>query len=292
MQQINLRSVPAGDYFSNYLNKGLFWLYRTVFKWKLSSQSPRIKSGWELTFEDEFDHVSWGNSDNYEKWIVGQGWDPYVEGTIFHVGPPEAVPNSSFARFSTKFKPAMICDKNNIPYYVPYQASILSTTLNFKQQHGRFECRCTIPHGKWTWPAFWMWGSTWPPEIDVFEMWGGKDGKTSAVQWFDLHYNMKPDGSHDSLPKFGVRVEEENEHNWHHFAVEWTPDRISFFTDGYKIYQYSDKNVLDKFFNTENAYMWIVIGSGMDPKAAKAGEDKNYYSDFLVDYVRAYKRVK
>ena len=298
MQQINLRSVPVGDYFSNYLNKGLFWFYRKFFKSKLSSQSPRIRDGWELTFEDEFDHVSWGNSDTYEKWIVGQGWDPYVEGNVFYVGPPEAVANStvansSVAKFTSKYNPAMIRDNNGTPYYVPYQSSVISTIMNFKQQHGRFECRCTIPHGKGTWPAFWMWGSTWPPEIDVFEMWGGKDGKNSAVQWFNLHYNMKPDGGHDCLPRFGIRVEEENENNWHHFAVEWTPDRISFFTDGYKIYQYSDKNILDKFFNVETAKMWIVLGSGVDPKAGIGypNVDNKYYTEFLVDYVRAYKKL-
>ena len=59
---------------------------------------------------------------------------------------------------------------------------------SFKQQYGRFECRMTIPHEKYVWPAFWMWGSTWPPEIDVHELYGGKDGKKAGRQEMGLHY--------------------------------------------------------------------------------------------------------
>lgn len=290
MKQIYLRSVPAKDFFSNVFYKSRFWFYRNFFKKQLSSHSSRIKHGWDITFEDDFEKVTWGNSDNYEKWIIGQGWDPYVPGTNFYPGPPELVPGSSIAKFTVKYKPAMRPDPYGKEFRVPYEATVISTVLNFKQQYGRFECRCTIPHALGAWPAFWLWGSTWPPEIDIFEMWPGKDGKESAIQKADLHYDMHADGTHGSLPVWKIRVEKENERNWHHFAVEWYPDKIQFFTDGVKIYQYTGKEVLQNFFNVETAKMWIVLNNGTHYDILGNEGDEKYYSEFLVDYVRAYKK--
>jgi beta-glucanase (GH16 family) len=286
---IYLRSVPANDFFLNIFYKVRFWFYRNFRKNQLSSQSFRIKDGWNITFEDDFNHVTWGNSENYEKWIIGQGWDPYVPGTNSYPGAPEIVPGTSTAKFTAKYKPAMRPDPTGKEFRVPYEISTISTVLNFKQQFGRFECRCTIPHGRGTWPAFWLWGSTWPPEIDIFEMWGGKDGKKSAVQKADLHYDMHPDGSHGSIPRWTNRIEKESERNWHHFAVEWYPNKIEFFTDGVKIYQYSGKEVLTNFFNVETARMWIVLNNGTDADVLGDYEE-DYYTEFFADYVRAYKK--
>ena len=141
------------------------------------------------------------------------------------------------------------------------------------QQYGRFECRCTLPKGKNLWSAFWMYGDGWPPEIDVLETSG------LGVQEINLHWGHPEDGTKDSLGAQKIRIEKDSETNFHEFAVEWTPEKIDFITDGIKVFTYRDTGVLDKYFNTP---MGMLINHGI--KNLDVEE-----STFHVDYVRAYK---
>jgi beta-glucanase (GH16 family) len=249
----------------------------------------------ELTFSDHFYEKSWGNNEEGFQWIVGEGWG------VFHpdkpnvwYGPPQTTKEPyGNAKFTAKYNPKTFSDdgKTGNPITIPFEVSLLSSCVSFKQQYGRFECRCTIPHDRGVWPAFWLWGSTWPPEIDVFELWGGKDGKRAGIQKPDLHYGVVEDGTKGSIPRNPVRVErkDENKHwsqYFHEFAVEWTPTKIKFITDGVTIMRFTGKKELE-WFNKDTAKMWMVINHSIEEAMVDSNEE-NYYSEFLVDYIRAY----
>jgi len=300
MKQIYLRSVPASDFFINIFYKIRFWFYRNFWKNKLSHFSNELKDKWELTFKDDFLEKSWGNSDDNKKWIVGECWGWFYPDTISYFGPPETTNEPySNAKFTVKYNPKTFPDdfKTGKPITIPFEVSLLSSCLSFKQQYGRFECCCTIPHDKGVFPAFWMWGSTWPPEIDVFEFDGGIDGETAGRQKPDLHYGVVEDGTKRSIPRWPIRVERKNEKirhcdKFHEFAVEWTPDKIKFITNGITVYRFTGKKELE-WFNKDTAKMWIVINHGinMNNILHVKSDEKNYYSEFLVDYIRAYKKI-
>jgi Beta-glucanase/Beta-glucan synthetase len=58
------------------------------------------------------------------------------------------------------------------------------TSKIFKQQYGYFEIRSKMPNSTGTWPAFWLTGTqSWPPEIDIYEWYGGKTKKV-LIQLF------------------------------------------------------------------------------------------------------------
>ena len=271
--------------------KTRFWYYRIFKPYNLSNYSSLFKSGRTLTFNDDFNKVSWSTGKE-SKWLIGESYGLFHENKLaVHYGAPELY-GDSYAKFTVKFKQKSFY-LNSKSITIPFEASLLSSAYSLKQQYGRFECRCTIPHDRGVWPAFWLWGETWPPEIDVFELYGGKKGRTAAVQELCVHYGNDSEGKKNIGGK-KIRVEKRNEKfldalpQFHEFAVEWTPDKIEFFTDSIKVYEFSDKKILDKWFNVDTAKMQMIINHSIKDHIVKSNEI-DYYSEFFVDYIRAYK---
>lgn len=288
--QIKIRRMTLTDLILNYFYRVRFWFFRNFCKKKLSNQSPTYKEGWDITFEDEFNEVSWGKSES-DKWLIGEGWG------LFHpdkpnvwYGPPELIENSSCAKFSVKYNPRLFPDdyRTGNPILIPGEVSLLSTQKSFKQQYGRFECRFTLPQEPYTWPAFWTWGSTWPPEIDIWEPRGGDDGSLIGRNVINLHYGKTSDGTKSSSRGWKYWITRKPKAGkFHELACEWGPDKIEVFQDGIKVYRFTLKETLE-WFNAETAKQWIVINHSVQ---ASFSPDENYHSEFLVDYIRAYKKI-
>lgn len=234
----------------NFFYKIRYWLW-----WKLGLlkySSPREKNRL-LVFEETFEQ---NNLD--DKWSVGECWGPYhPDFSHQYFVPPEG------GKFFVKYQP-----KEFGEFTVPFAASHISTCNSFRQQYGRWECRCTVPKGKEVWPAFWIWGSTWPPEIDIFEEIEGRYN-------INLIYGV---GRKERVCQ-GMKVESEI---FHEFALEWLPERMDFFVDGLLVYRYKG-NAL-KYYNLPTTKMWIVINHGI-----RSEQRPDYYSEMIVDYIRVYK---
>ncbi len=132
----------------------------------------------------------------------------------------------------------------------------------------------TLPDEPWCWPAFWLWGAPWPPELDVVECYGKKKGGV-RTQEINVHYGNKQNigGRKISLGK--------NKGQFHEFAVEWREDKIEFFTNGIKVFVMSDPDILEYF----KQGMWLVVNNNVKNSVLS---DKDYYSEFVVDYVRIF----
>ena len=249
----------------------------------LKNRSPEDK-GRKLTYVDNFDKVSWMG----QKFIVGErwgGWHP--DRDYYYYGPPELIEGASCAKFSIKYNPKTFLDKTRKPVTIPFEASRLSSSGIFSQRYGRWEVRMTLPAEENTWSAFWLYGSTWPPEIDIIE-YGGVHGKHKGNQEINLHFGHTEDGTKSAMGAWPIRVERKRHagEKFHEFAVEWKPDRMDFYTNGLKVFTYSRKDVLE-WFNVDAAKMKIILSHALK----KPTEDIQYESKFYVDYVRVYEMI-
>ena len=90
------------------------------------------------------------------------------------------------------------------------------------------------------------------------------------------------------MKAWGVRVDtEKNKDAFHEFTLKWTNKKIEMFTDRIKVFRYTRKDILEKWFN-DQANMKLIVNHGLDNHNV-ARDESDFYSEFLVDYVRAYK---
>lgn len=256
----------------------------------LSNYSAPHKKGYKLTFNDDFDKVSWEGEDRL--WDIGEPWGPFHPSWLNkYFGLPEHIPNTSFAKFFAKYAPKkFMLDHKEIE--IPYVCSWLNTEKTFTQQYGRFECRMTLPKEKGSWPAFWLWGPTWPPEIDVVEAYGRDTGEDIVYQEICVHWELEGEKSKSSRG-WKIKIDDYDENiseRFHEFAVEWDKTGLYFYTDGIKVFQYTNKKILDAEFNPEGVKPWMLVNQNIF-KFIDGSEGDKYYSEFKVDYIRAYKKI-
>ena len=257
----------------------------------LVNKSNPIKKGYKLTFNDDFDKVSWSWKGKNAKWGIGEDWGAFHPGwTNKYFGEP-ILTDDSCAKFIVKYKPKIFKTEDK-EILIPYVASWLSTANTFQQQYGRFECRMTLPKERGSWPAFWLWGPTWPPEIDIIEAYGKNGGKDIVFQEINVHWN-NIFGNRKNMRPWPIQIDDYDEdlsNRFHEFALEWTPDGLYFYTDGIKVFQYTNKRVLNRNYNSEGVKPFVTINNNIMKEID--GSDPSYYSEFKVDYIRVYTKVE
>lgn len=272
------------DWFANMYYRTRYAILRRIRS--LSDNSPLQKQGYELTFQDDFDKVSWLEDSN-QKWIVGEHWGGFhPERTMVYFGPPVLMHGKSLAKFEVKYKPRTFT-LNNKPIEIPFLGSWLSSAKTFRQLHGRFECRMSLPKAAHTWPAFWLWGPGWPPEIDVIEAYGGKTGKDVVYQHITVWYWNK-DGKRTNTIPFTIKLGKYNPNvtEFYEFALEWHPGYIAVYVNGVKVFRFTDKKKIERTYQKPS---WVMVDAYFRGDIAPE-EIPGYYSSFYVDYVRVYKK--
>ena len=159
--------------------------------------------------------------------------------------------------------------------------------------YGRVEARIKIPRGQGIWPAFWMLGTNiesinWPAcgEIDIMENIGREPGMVHGT----IHgpgYAGLGIGGPLTLPA-GAAVADD----FHVFAMECEPDRITWFMDGRQYFTLTPKGLPEKgvwVFNQAKFLMLnLAVGGNWpgDPDATSTFPQR-----MLVDYVRVYEKL-
>lgn len=247
----------------------------------------------ELLWSDEFDAPA-GTAPETRNWTfdIGDGTEAGIPGwgnqeREWYL-PEQAKLNGSSALVIS----AELADANrHFDAYYGKPAEWLSAKIHTKGKvevlYGRIEARVKIPTGVGTWPAFWMLGNDietiqWPHcgEIDILEVRGRDAGNLVAT----LH-GPGYSGEHGCGVEW--RTPSAMNDDFHTFAVEWLPDKITWFYDDIA---YSTKTPADL---GENKWVFdhphyiitnLAMGGGftgdIDPELKSA--------EMLIDYIRVY----
>jgi beta-glucanase (GH16 family) len=176
-----------------------------------------------------------------------------------------------------------------------YTSARIKTQGLVEQTHGRFEARIKLPEGQGLWPAFWMLGASydevpWPDcgEIDIMEYQGQRPERVFG----SLH---GPGYSGGEAISRGVVLPDGQTFadDFHVFAVEWDPGRITFSVDGevYNIVRSADvSNRGDWVFNNDfYVILNLAVGGNV---GGPVGPDTVFPAEVLVDYVRISERAQ
>lgn len=179
--------------------------------------------------------------------------------------------------------------------FAGYTSACLVTSGIASWTYGRIEVRAKLPHGKGVWPAIWTLGANigsdilnhktpWPicGEIDIMEF----VGKEPEYVHANIHYG--PDGVHKCEP--GKLATDNPWDDFHLYAMEWDEQKIDFYFDDNK-YHSADLDLAGK--GADNAFRkphYLLINLALGGGWGGEIDDAIFPQQFLVEYVRVYKR--
>ncbi|MBL7835917.1 MAG: glycoside hydrolase family 16 protein [Bacteroidetes bacterium] len=279
------KSVIPTHFFKNNLSLRNAWIKT---KYNFQKHRPRIvpllsdTGVWQLTFEDDFDTL------NLSKWRRGQAWGE------FHPEHPHQYYSSDMIKtkdgllyLGGQYKPKTFKSADS-SISIPFAIGLINSDISFQQKYGYFEIRSKNPKGPATWPAFWLTGATkWPPEIDIFEMYGRKSGKNINNQYATIHYGKSGSHSRGFLSK-KVNLPNNTDTAFHVYGCEWTPQAIKFFTDG-RLIAFVKVNKRLRAWMDEP--MVIILNNAFDEAYLQYLKPyEAVKNEFVVDWIRVYKR--
>jgi len=259
---------------------------------KANDTGPGTTPSWTLVWSDEFDGPA-GASFDRAKWAAdtgGGGWGNQERELYTTRAENIAQDGNGNLVITAAAEPANTTD----PCWYGtcrYTSARIKTKGLFSQAYGRFEARIRIPRGQGMWPAFWMLGDNidavgWPRsgEIDIMENIGREPAIVHGTMHGPGYSGASGIGGPYSLTR-GAFADD-----FHRYAVEWVPGRITWFVDDQSYFQTTPSSlpagtswVYDHpFFLLLN----LAVGGAWpnDPDATTV-----FPQQMIVDYVRVYK---
>jgi beta-glucanase (GH16 family) len=243
---------------------------------------------WSPTMSDEFDGAE-GTPPDPALWTYDVGGDGWGNGQLeFNTDRVENVSldGEGHLRIVAREESYMGND---------YTSARIKTQGLFQQKYGRFEASMKLPAGQGLWPAFWMLGADidevgWPEsgEIDIMEF----RGQEPELVHGTLH-GPGYSGAEPISGTFRLRDGETFTDDFHIFAVEWDPGRITFSVDSevYHAVNSSDVNARGDWVFDHDFFVLLnlAVGGGF---VGPVGPNTVFPATVLVDYVRIFERAQ
>ncbi|UAL10272.1 family 16 glycosylhydrolase [Caulobacter segnis] len=214
----------------------------------LTSVPAHARDGWKLVWSDEFD----GDRLDETKWTYAAdcGGGGNDERQCYAVGPETVSVKDGVLRLTAvKRKTRGLAN----PWAGPtgpmktgdYASGKILTQGKASWLYGRVEARARVPGGQGVWPAIWMMPELstyggWPKsgEIDILETVnlgapcdvceGGRENRVFGT----IHFAGDAAGTHKQVNASTPMPASAD--GFHVYAVEWTPEAITWFVDGHQ----------------------------------------------------------
>ena len=262
-----------------------------------SSQTPSglteadlLKQGYKLKWKDDFNGDSLNKADwnveTHEPGWVNSEWQAYVD----------SADNIQVKDGKLLIKPVETVNADGTRSYT---SGRINTQGKHDFKYGYFECRAKVPTGKGYLPAFWMMPTDenlygqWPKcgEIDIMEVMGQETNKAYGT----IHYGEPHDQSQGTCT---VDAKNNFADQYHTYACDWEPGKITWYIDGVKFHEESDW-FSAKSGQGEVAYpapfdqpFYMILNLAVGGSWVGYPDDSTTYADqqFAVDYVKVYQK--
>lgn len=250
-----------------------------------SENQIKIPDGYSMIWSDEFD----GSTINGEKWNyeTGDGTDyglPAGWGNNEKQIYTNSTENSGIETVDGESVLAITAIKDNSDGYT---SAKLTTKNLFSTRFGIIEVKAKMPEGKGIWPAVWMLGDnidliSWPGcgEIDIAEVLGHQTSILNTT----LHYTNN-EHKHGEIQNIHLLSSGSFSDAFHIFALEWTPESLTFRLDEQQIFQVLVEDDMKEFQRSSYMILNLAVGGNLpgDPDATTVFPQNMY-----IDYVRVF----
>ena len=231
------------------------------------------KIGWEIIFQDEFEgdtlntQTWWAQECSHAdeaQWYTPRKENVYVKDGLLH----------------------LCALKDSIKSGYPYTSGLVFSSASFGKG-SYIEVRCKIPKGRGLWPAFWLWKGFEKTyhELDIVEFWCYNTNRFSISNHYWDETKKKKEAHWNWIyPKTSDGRKIDMSKEFFTYAVYWDDTSIKCLLNNVIII----KQTLDIPQTTLPVILNLAIEGGKNtPKPTLA-----FPQEFLIDYVRVYKRSK
>ena len=162
----------------------------------------------------------------------------------------------------------------------PYSSGQVNTFGKFSMTHGVLEVRAQVPAGLGTWPAFWSLpaNGSWPPEVDVMEVYGVDPGTVDMTYLWGTEQKPK-----EKDRKTTLDGGEAFSSDFHVFGCAITKRAITWYLDGVKQWSFTRGDEIAQLVPLYIVCNLAIGGAGGDPDGTPMPVQ------YVVDYIRAWK---
>jgi beta-glucanase (GH16 family) len=135
----------------------------------------------------------------------------------------------------------------------PWRSGMVTTYRSLVFTYGLVEVDARIPRGDGLWTTLWLLpqDQSFPPEIDVAEVYGVTPDQLSVV------YHPAPSGR-----AFKTVDTDDLSSGFHRYAVDWQPDSITWYLDGKEVYEYRGRTPSQPMYFLANLAVANLFGAG------------------------------
>lgn len=254
------------------------------------TEAELLKEGYQLKWQDNFDgdtlnRADW-NVELHKKGWVNEEWQAYVDSDK----------NIQVKDGKLLIKPVETVNEDGTKSYT---SGRINTQGKHDFKYGYFECRAKVPTGKGYLPAFWMMPTDenlygqWPKcgEIDIMEVMGQETNKAYGT----IHYGEPHDQSQGT---YTVDAKDNFADQYHTYACDWEPGKITWYIDGVKYHEESDW-FSAKSGQEEVTYpapfdqpFYMILNLAVGGSWVGYPDESTTYDDqkFAIDYVKVYQK--
>lgn len=254
------------------------------------TEAELLKEGYQLKWQDNFDgdtlnRADW-NVELHKKGWVNEEWQAYVDSDK----------NIQVKDGKLLIKPVETVNADGTKSYT---SGRINTQGKHDFKYGYFECRAKVPTGKGYLPAFWMMPTDenlygqWPKcgEIDIMEVMGQETNKAYGT----IHYGEPHDQSQGT---YTVDAKDNFADQYHTYACDWEPGKITWYIDGVKYHEESDW-FSAKSGQGEVTYpapfdqpFYMILNLAVGGSWVGYPDESTTYDDqkFAIDYVKVYQK--
>lgn len=243
-------------------------------------RSP-VANGMKLIWSDEFNYHGLPDSAKWNFDIGGHGWGNHEKQFYTNADTSNAIVNNGVLSIIARKE-----KRENSEF----TSARLLTKGKAQWTYGLIEVRAKLPAGVGLWPAAWMLGSNaekvgWPMcgEIDIMEHVGYKKDSVFGTVHTEAY-------NHRKNTQKGTTVFINDPYNkFHRYSVNWTPEKIGFFLDGVKYYEFKNEHKTDAEWPFGKPfYILLNMAVGGD-FGGKEGIDEGVFpAVYEIDYVRVF----
>ncbi len=160
--------------------------------------------------------------------------------------------------------------------------------------YGKISVRAKLPSGRGIWPAIWMLPTEnqyggWPKsgEIDIMEHVGYNPDTIFGTVHTEKYNGMI------GTQIGGQMVQKTAESQFHIYTIEWTEDKIEWFIDDKKYFEYiNEENGYSAWPFDQDFHLLLNVAVGGHWGGAMGVDSSIFPQQMLVDYVRVYQKTK